>query len=103
MVTTNPETWINRYRDKHYKIFSFILKTSIDTCLEQCRKDEKKKNRDKRYEELDQHEIDHKLFYKDPNFVNFAKKTGIFEEIIDTEMSSIPEIVNIIYKIIPNK
>jgi hypothetical protein len=30
--TTNPESWINRFNDKDYKIFSFILKASIDTC-----------------------------------------------------------------------
>ena len=60
--TTNPETWINRFKKKHYNIFSFILKASIETCLQRCINDEKK-NRDKKYEEHDQHIKDHNLFY----------------------------------------
>jgi|GEM_PF-2708283 len=31
--TTNPETWINRFKEKNYNIFSYILKASKETCL----------------------------------------------------------------------
>lgn len=97
--TTNPEPWINRFKNKKYDIFSFILKASIDTCLQRCRND-KKKNRDKRYEERNQHEKDHNLFYKDPKFVNFDKNANTYETTIDTETQSIQEVCDIIYSTI---
>lgn len=94
--TTNPETWIGGFKKKKYHITSFILKASVDICLQRCRND-KKKNRDKRYEERDQHVKDHDLFYKDPKFVNFANNADISEETIDTETKSIQEVVDTIY------
>ena len=42
--TTKPETWINRFKEKNYDIFSFILKTSKETCHERCEND---KNNDR--------------------------------------------------------
>jgi hypothetical protein len=94
--TSNLETWINRFKDKDYNIFSFILKASVDTCLQRCKNDEKK-NRSDRYEkERKIHEGDHRLFYKCLECVNFAKNVSIFEEIIDTETKSI-QVVAIIY------
>jgi thymidylate kinase len=63
--TTNPKIWINRFKQKNYSIFSFILKASIDICLQRCKYDEKK-NRSERYEkELKLHKDDHNLFYND--------------------------------------
>ena len=95
--TTNPETWIDRFKDKNYNIFSFILKASVDTCLQRCKNDENK-NRSEKYEkEHNLHEDNHWLFYKDLQSVDFAKNAGIPEEIIDTETKSIPEVVDIIY------
>ena len=97
--TTNPETWINRFKNKKYVIFSFILKASIDTCLQRCRND-KKINRDKRYEERNQYEKDQNLFYKDPKFVNFYKNVNINEKTIDYETQPIQEVCDIIYSTI---
>jgi thymidylate kinase len=94
--TTNPESWIVRFKKKNYYIFSFILKASIETCLKRCRNDNKNK-RSSVYQEYDQHRIDHNLFYKDLNFVNFGTKANIYEETIDTETKSIPEVVDIIF------
>lgn len=91
--TTNPKTWINEF--KNYKIFSFILKASVDTCLKRCRNDNKK--RDRAYQTGDRHDKDHYKFYNCPEFVNFAKNVGIQEETINTETKSIKEVVEIIY------
>jgi cytidylate kinase len=94
--TTNPETWLNRFKEKQYNIFSFILKASIETCLQRCINDKKNK-RSSVYQDYDQHKKDHDLFYKDPNFVNFDTKANILEETLDTETKSIPEVVDIIF------
>jgi hypothetical protein len=37
--TTNPETWLNRFKKKHYNIFSYILKALEETCLNRCEND----------------------------------------------------------------
>lgn len=94
--TTNPETWINRFKDKHYNIFSFILKASKETCHQRCvndRNQERKPlNRDKK-----QNSDDYDKFFNCPEFVNFATNANIDEEIVDTETTPIPEVVDIIY------
>lgn len=93
--TTNPKPWIDRFKDKNYNIFSFILKASVDTCLKRCRKDNRK--RDCAYQTGDQHDKDHYKFYNCPEFVNFAKNAGIQEETINTETKLIKDVVEIIF------
>ena len=94
--TTNPVSWIKRFNNKDYKIFSFILKASIETCLQRCRNDNKNK-RSYAYQEYNQHKLDHYKFYNCSECVNFAKNANIDEEIIDTETKSIEEVVDIIF------
>lgn len=40
--TTQPETWISRFKEKNSNIFSFILKATRETCLERCINDNNK-------------------------------------------------------------
>ena len=94
--TTTPESWIERFQNKDYKIFSFILKASIETCLQRCRNDNKNK-RSCDHQEYNQHKKDHYKFYNCPEYVNFAKNANVDEEIIDTETKSIEGVVDIIF------
>ena len=93
--TSNPKPWINKFTDKDYKIFSFILKVSLDTCLQRCRSDKKNK-RDSVYQNGDQLNKDYYKFYNYPEFGNFANNAIIIEETIDSETKSIQEVVSII-------
>jgi hypothetical protein len=94
--TTNPETWINRFKEKQYTIFSYILKASKETCLNRCIKDpnQERKSPNREKEQFDSY---HKQFYNGLKCVNFAKKADIDEETIDTETKLIPEVVDIIF------
>ena len=82
--TTTPETWINRFKEKNYDIFSFILKASKETCFERCKNDKNNarssvnRTQSKIYEYHDQ-------FYNHKEFTEFAKKAKIYEEIINAE------------------
>jgi tRNA uridine 5-carbamoylmethylation protein Kti12 len=34
--TTDPELWINRFKEKKYKILSIVLQVSLDTCVKRA-------------------------------------------------------------------
>jgi hypothetical protein len=34
--TTDPQLWINRFKEKNYKILSIVLQVSLDTCVKRA-------------------------------------------------------------------
>jgi thymidylate kinase len=97
--TTKPETWINRFKEKDYDIFSFILKASKETCHERCKND-KNNDRSPTNRIQSQNHYDHGRFYKNKDFSEFAENAIIHEEIIDTEGKHEQVVDTILSKII---
>jgi thymidylate kinase len=89
--TTKPEFWINRFKEKHYNIFSFILKASKENCHERCKND-KNNDRSTSNRIQNQNYYNHGRFYNNREFIEFALRAKICEYTIDTETRSINEI-----------
>ena len=50
--TTNPKTWINPFKERKYRIFSFILKASKEVCHNRCVNDKSNKRHESNRNEL---------------------------------------------------
>jgi thymidylate kinase len=82
--TTEPSKWVERFREKGYKMLSVILYASKETCFARCREDNntgrhpvnKEKDRIFRY---------HEEFYEREKAKSFAEAAGIVGITVNTE------------------
>jgi thymidylate kinase len=96
--STDSRTWLQRFKDKHYQIVSFVLVGGKQVRLQRCKKDPKRSPFDK---------IDESFFNQDSEIFEryeheriFYKKSGLREITLNTENKSPSQLANEILSIL---
>ncbi|MFY9872481.1 MAG: hypothetical protein WAK17_22450 [Candidatus Nitrosopolaris sp.] len=90
--STDPRTWLQRFKDKHYQIVSFVLVGGKQVRLQRCKNDPNHSPFDK---------IDESFFNRDSEIFErheheriFYKKSGLREITLNTENKSPSQLAN---------
>jgi hypothetical protein len=89
---TDPRTWLQRFKDKHYQIVSFVLMGGKQVRLQRCKNDPKRSPFDKIDESFFNH--DSEIFERHEHDRIFYKKSGLREITLNTENKSPSELAN---------
>jgi len=89
---TDLRTWLQRFKDKHYQIVSFVLVGGKQVRLQRCKNDPKRSPFDKIDESFFNH--DSEIFERHECDRIFYKKSGLSEITLNTENKSHSELAN---------
>jgi len=89
---TDPRSWLQRFKDKHYQIVSFVLVGGKQVRLHRCKNDPKRSPFDKIDESLFNH--DSEVFERHEHDRIFYKKSGLRETTLNTENKSPSQLAN---------
>jgi len=89
---TYQRTWLQRFKDKHYQIVSFVLVGGKQVRLQRCKNDPKRSPFDKIDESFFNH--DSEIFERHEHDGIFYKKSGIHEITLNTENKSPSQLAN---------
>ena len=89
---TYQRTWLQRFKDKHYQIVSFVLVGGKQVRLQRCKNDPKRSPFDKIDESFFNH--DSEIFERHEYDRIFYKKSGLPEITLNTESKSPSELAN---------
>lgn len=87
--TTNPEEWLNRFRQRGFKIISVVLEASLETCFERVKIREKHT-----FQTLDEYKSHYDGFQLIQRNNLFNSKAKVKEIIINTEKRTVESIVD---------
>jgi hypothetical protein len=90
--STDPRTWLQRFKDKHYQIVSFVLVGGKQVRLQRCKDDPKRSPFDKIDESFFNH--DSEIFERLEYDRIFYKKSGLHEITLNTENKSPSQLAN---------
>ena len=91
--STDPmRTWLQRFKDKHYQIVSFVLVGGKEMRLQRCKNDPKRSPFDKIDESFFNH--DSEIFERHEHDRIFYKKSGLREITLNTENKSPSQLAN---------
>ena len=93
---TDPRIWLQRFKDKHYQIISFVLVGGKQVRLQRCRNDPKRSPFDKIDESFFNH--DSEIFDRLEHDRIFYKKSGLREITLNTENKSPSQLANEIFR-----
>ncbi len=94
--TTDPRIWLQRFKDKHYQIISFVLVGGKQVRLQRCKNDPKRSPFDKIDESFFNH--DSESFERHEHDRIFYKKSGLREITLNTENKSPSQLANEIFR-----
>jgi len=89
---TDPRTWLQRFKDKHYQIVSFVLVAGKQVRLQRCKNDPKRSPFDKIDESFFNH--DSEIFERHEHDRIFYKRSGLHETTLNTENKSPPQLAS---------
>jgi hypothetical protein len=89
---TDPRSWLQRFKDKHYQIVSFVLVGGKQVRLHRCKNDPKRSPFDKIDESFFNH--DSEMFERHEHDRMFYKKSGLREITLNTENKSPSQLAN---------
>jgi len=89
---TDQRSWLQRFKDKHYQIVSFVLVGGKQVRLHRCKNDPKRSPFDKIDESFFNH--DSKIFERHEYDRSFYKKSGLREITLNTENKSPSQLTN---------
>jgi hypothetical protein len=96
---TDPRTWLQRFKDKHCQIVSFVLVGGKQVRFQRCKDDPKRSPFDKIEESFFNH--DSESFERHEHDRIFYKKSGLSEITLNTENKSPSQLANeILMKVI---
>ena len=90
--STDPRAWLQRFKDKHYEIVSFVLMGGKQLRLQRCKNDPKHSPFDKIDESFFNH--DSEIFEKHEHDRIFYKKSGLRKITLNTENKSPSQLAN---------
>ena len=90
--STDRRTWLQRFKDKHYQIISFVLVGGKQVRLQRCKDDPKRSPFDKIDESFFNH--DSEIFERHEHDRIFYKKCGLHEITLNTENKSPSQLAN---------
>lgn len=87
--TTNPEEWLNRFRQKGFKVLSVVLEASVKTCFDRVRK-----RTEYSFKTFDKYKLHYDCFQKIQQMNLFNSKARVREILLDTENRSVEDIAD---------
>jgi len=90
--STDPRAWLQRFKDKHYQIVSFVLVGGKQVRLQRCKDDPKRSPFDKIDESFFNH--DSEIFERLEHDRIFYKKSGLREITLNTENKTPSQLAN---------
>jgi hypothetical protein len=90
--STDPRTWLQSFKDKHYQINSFVLVGGKQVRLQRCKNDPKRSPFDKIDESFFNH--DSEIFDRLEHDRIFYKQSGLHETTLNTEYKSPSQLAN---------
>jgi hypothetical protein len=90
--STDPRTWLQHFKDRHYQIISFVLVGGKQVRLQRCKDDPKRSPFDKIDESFFNH--DSEIFERLEYDRIFYKKSGLREITLNTENKSPSQVAN---------
>ena len=90
--STDPRTWLQHFKDRHYQIVSFVLVGGKQVRLQRCKDDPKRSPFDKIDESFFNH--DSEIFERLEYDRIFYKKSGLREITLNTENKSPSQVAN---------
>lgn len=86
--TTNPEEWLNRFRQKGFKVLSVVLEANLETCFERV-----KTRSQHTFRTLDEYKLHYDGFQYIQKNNLFNSKAKVKEVLINTEKRTVESIV----------